>query len=554
MPNWVLENAGTDTDVISFGYPAKLWQKSSLRTAAQDLDTWLKTEYRDHRHIVFVTHSTGGLVLKQLFREEFRGLQAQGRLNSLDLSECNALWLRSRQIVHIAVPHYGGSRFMSWLAKTGYYLGYMVLPLLRLATVLTQGDKDWGHNQLLRAVQRNNPWLLELDRQTRDQQQVWDELGFPQPRIQDIVAGSDMSVPESNHSQNATVYFRGTHKTVKIPRRPNGPIVGIVGDLINGYRDGIGLTIADKTLARINDVNKATATNSLIAATDCNSESDMDRPLPVVATAVCGTQFEICEAILTSIHKGAEQAQRLVLTGTAGTGKSAVMRAVAWRLAHAYLNDPTKHPLPLFIPLQQIGADHLAATEDTWQMIWQWWGNWVTSLYPDKTFDPDWLADKMQNRSVSIILDGLDDFLINQSGFGLAGAVKMLREVNGRYKNNHQLSIIVSIRNSWHGIDRLATGPEDIFEILRLSRPQAMQLYPACSRWLSEIENPELLDQVLTPLILTNYAPDKITGIRSGAPTQAALMRDTIHTFLARTNLVGVPDSHRGDDLRSTTC
>ena len=71
MPEWVLTKAGVDCDVISFDYPSKPWERSSLEQAADDLAVWLDNEFNSHRHIIFITHSTGGLVVKQLLSNAF---------------------------------------------------------------------------------------------------------------------------------------------------------------------------------------------------------------------------------------------------------------------------------------------------------------------------------------------------------------------------------------------------------------------------------------------------------------------------------------------------
>jgi triacylglycerol esterase/lipase EstA (alpha/beta hydrolase family) len=48
MPEWVLTKAGVDCDVISFDYPSKPWERSSLEQAADDLAVWLDNEFNNH--------------------------------------------------------------------------------------------------------------------------------------------------------------------------------------------------------------------------------------------------------------------------------------------------------------------------------------------------------------------------------------------------------------------------------------------------------------------------------------------------------------------------
>ncbi len=44
MPQWVLEAAGLDLDVVSFSYPSRPWERAAIPQTADDLKTWLDTE------------------------------------------------------------------------------------------------------------------------------------------------------------------------------------------------------------------------------------------------------------------------------------------------------------------------------------------------------------------------------------------------------------------------------------------------------------------------------------------------------------------------------
>ncbi len=470
MPRWVLDNAVVELDVISFDYPAQLWERSSIEQAAHDLKTWLSTEFSGHRHLIFVTHSVGGLIVKHLLREDFRVIQRAIDAGDFDYSSSGALWLKTRHVVNIAVPHQGGAPLLTRLAWIGYFLIYPCAPLLRLIRFLTQGRKDWGRNEILVRIRWQHPWLLVLDREFTGHQEDCDRLGFPKPLIHDIVAASDLSVPHSEAAGKDPIYFRGTHASVKLPRRSSGPIVRIVADLVHRYQGEIELAIADKTLARVAEVNRLTSVRSLIDSRGPAAEQDPERPAPSVATGAFGTQSEICDRILASIDPGAEGPKRIVLTGAGGVGKSTVMRRIAWRLACAYLSDPTVKPLPLFVPLQQVTVTEVSASTYTWTGLWQWWLAWVEALYGRHGGDAVFLDRKFGQGAVTVLLDGLDDFLANHRAVGLATIADLLRGATRRYQSNPRLAIVVSVRNTIHGLETLATDPSEVYEILRLSR------------------------------------------------------------------------------------
>jgi hypothetical protein len=67
---------------------------------------------------VFVTHSSGGLVVNDMLR----GAVGDGHLAAprSDPGAPRSVWLRTRRIINIAVPHQGGAPFMTWFGKGNY--------------------------------------------------------------------------------------------------------------------------------------------------------------------------------------------------------------------------------------------------------------------------------------------------------------------------------------------------------------------------------------------------------------------------------------------------
>ncbi|MGH2669752.1 MAG: hypothetical protein ACRDH5_11670, partial [bacterium] len=364
-------------------------------------------------------------------------------------------------------------------------------------------------------------------------------MELPAPVIHDVFAQSDLSVPIEADPRERNIYFRGTHGSVKVPKQPAAPVVTIVSKLASRYLRNPALDLVDRSLMRIAEVNRVTGVHTLIGGgADAADEGVSVRKRGGSA----GTQWDVCELVAKKVHGGSEGSRRVVITGMAGVGKSAVTRMVAWRLGRLYLADPRDEtPFPLLIPMQQINlAKEEALDENAWDALWAWWARWALSLYPDQPIDTGWVEQSFRTRATAVILDGVDDFLVNHPAIGLSYLVAMLRNVSARYGENRRFSVVVAIRSGFHGLERLASDPKDVHEVLRLSVAQAREVFPACRSWLSYVQDPNLLELVLTPLILSNYEPDVEDLGQAQSLTPAAIMDQAMRTMLRRSNLVGV--------------
>lgn len=528
MPAWVLRNAGLEMDVVSFSYPSKPWHRTSIAQAAYDLKTWIATEFPDYRHFIFVTHSTGGLVVKQLLTQDYQASQGFG------------LWGETRQVINIAVPHFGGSPLLTKSANACYQVIYPCLvPVFGLARFISQGKKDWGRNSIIPALRWKNRWLLDLDAQYLDFLKQSLESNQPTPANVDIYAESDQSVPEFNDQSRQLIHIRGTHKTVKIPRRANAPIVGIVAKIISNYPQDISLSVVDRIMIRIRAGNQAAGFKALIGNVHTPDATDDLMPTPTILTGDFGSQDDVCQYVVKRITSANDRPTRIVVTGAGGVGKSTVMRMITWQLGCSYLANPASMPMPLLIPLQQVTATDFSDQTYTWERLWAWWLHWAHSLFPEDNCTMAWLEHKFNTRPVAIILDGLDDFLVNHSSISLSTIVNLLRLAVHTYSSNTALSIIVAVRNDVHGLGRLADDPSATYEILPLSKQQAIEYFPACKTWVSTVDNPKLLEKILTPLVLNNYQPTAIQSLDSKNITSAQILNQIIETFLRNSRLVG---------------
>lgn len=538
MPKWVLQKAGFDMPVISFAYPSKSWQRCSIPQAADDLRAWLETEFKDYPHLLFVTHSTGGLIVKSMLNTAAEQLFSQNQ----DVAGANpesSLWLRTRRVLNIAVPHFGGSPILSKGGSVVYRIYYFFLaPLLASMRFLSQGGLDWGKNQIIPTLTWRNPWLLNQEKdfhawlkQAKASNQLF-------PVVQDIGAKSDLSVPFSIDEGARRIYIRGTHKSIKIPRRVDAPIVQISAELLRQYAHNPAIDLVHCSLMRIALINRTLGIHQLIGSAADDLEGDEIRP--TIQNARAGTQKTVAELIIGEVRRRGLQPRKLLVTGAAGVGKTSVLRLIAWKLGQSYLEAPgASNPLPILIPMQQITIAEPTDSSYSWDMLMQWWINLGIALAPEVDWNREWLEQQFRSNPVTVILDGLDDFLQLHKSVGFSTFVKLLRDTAVRYADNPNLNIVIGIRNTLQGIERLVENPRDIHEILRLSVTQAKQVYPSCQSWIEKIRDRELMDFILTPLILSNYEPDPSCQLSAGPDSQSALLCQTVRTVLYRAGLVG---------------
>ena len=216
-------------------------------------------------------------------------------------------------------------------------------------------------------------------------------------------------------------------------------------------------------------------------------------PIPTTLAGAFGSQDEVYRLVTDRLTATNDRPTRIVVTGAGGVGKSTVMRMITWCLAREFLASPDTTPIPLFIPLQQITVTDISERTYSWEGLWVWWLQWAQSLCPEENCTTAWLEKKFESEPVAIILDELDDFFVNHPAIGLSTIVKLLRLAVHQYSSNTKLSIVVAIRNDIHGLDRLADDPSATYEILPLSRQQAIETFPACKAWLSSVKEEKII-------------------------------------------------------------
>ncbi len=193
-----MDRAGVDIDIISFCYSTALWRNMSIEDAATSLQKILEDIHATlgrtvpHQHIFFITHSTGGLVVKQ-FLVNVAEEELERAFSTEIAPKRESVIDRIRAIDHLAVPHRGASPLVTWplaLGTVAWYglFGWWMSPLMNAS------GRTWGLNRLNLQLRWNNRWVKELDDSFRKVTNSLELLAFPHPVSRDILAEQDIVV------------------------------------------------------------------------------------------------------------------------------------------------------------------------------------------------------------------------------------------------------------------------------------------------------------------------------------------------------------------------
>ncbi len=531
-PEWVAKKANSNVDALSFSYPACLWDKTSIERAAEDLEVCLTTGFSQYKFLIFITHSTGGLVVKRMLNNAFNKILEAIEEEAFSYSAFESLWFKAHKIVNVAVPHFGGDPALTSFGRRLYNLTFPVAsPFLKLIRLTTQGAADLGRNEIIDSLRFNSSELIELHEEFGMAQNSSKERKLPYPQSREISANSDVAVPTESVSDQHHA-FRGNHDSVKVPRSPSDPILEVIAQQV---RDCCGknyplLLNSKGILFKLDALNRQLGEGRLIG-----TKEELERH----PNGHKGSQQAISHKILESLKDEQKPSNQIVLTGAAGVGKSTAMRSIIWHLAFEYLMKPgPNQPVPFEIPLQLFSFDSDKAAF-SWNELWSWHEAWVTRMFPGDGFKSTEIVRYFETQAACIIFDGLDEFLTTHPDLGISPVLQAFRHAQKSYQQNPRFSMLIVCRNSLPGLERFARSRNDVFEISRLSVEQAQNQFPQSKSWLSFVKDKGLLDIVLTPLILSaleqgDIDPDKLESLCG-----TSIIRSSIYSILNRSGLVG---------------
>ena len=569
--------------ILSFGYPTWPWLKADIGTASRELRRLLIEEYSRFGHYIFITHSAGGIVVKEMLRQDLHDAcdgDAQGRLKLVP-----RIAYRTRRIFNFAVPHQGAQRLLSAILRIWILLNRVVTLYAAIKSRLGAGEERVGLNLLIRQLLYRNHWLAQLDQAYNRLLREMEVAGFPRPIMVDILGDSDSVITGETeptgsslealltHSDSEEIQTRPNHVHVHLPRHPNDLVVTIIANRIRAFAPAIQMMLAKVTHDRTieidgqDDLYALVSDDPVLGASDVRDSSEAKSEYPC-----SGSQVFVRGELSRRVKRGADRPMRYVVTGDAGVGKSVVLRRFARTLAGDVLQVRSAvNPLPMLIPMQQLPLpEHLAGTRETvhglerqilWQFIRDYWCDWAndlirTSLKITETdeeaakhitwLSPEWMDEQLARRPTVLILDGVDEFLANNPTVEVTDLVRLLDWLESMYSKNRRLSILLGVRKSLPTLNILFRSRSDVFEVLPLSIEQANLLFPGAKDLIDRVgESSARL--ILTPLVLVQLGP-RINELHDHLlRTRAGILDQAVEALIDRGNVVaGIPPSQSG--------
>lgn len=586
LPADLLSRLGADADVLAFRYPARWAEWASVRQAARDLATILSNDpFKSHRHVVFVAHSNGGVVVKRYLSDQFalsvqeldRVLDPPARFNS-DVA-MDTPWGRTRGVINFDVPHFGGAYYLTVVGTAVSLLMWPWAAGWQKVREVRQSRFGWewrgqvlGHNSIFWNLFPLNPARYWLHRRHLRQLAEMGRRWYPYPAIRDVLAdrpgvirppgrltGERDGDRDVEKDSDGRYYFRlpGDHTTVKLDRwyttaLPTGYAPGEAlallagtatpeggrGGWLGGLRDWRSVAVAEGTLrkvltTRLSALSRVGRIDRLIGSDDPSDGKH--------------SQASLLRDVRDQVRDGS---RRVHVTGAGGVGKSTVVRMFVRQTAVEYLANlfTTGHRLPVYFQLYRwklgrVEAVIRAAPENRGRELWaalvhDWCEQANKEPGTAGRFSPDWLEARLADpsRPTVVVVDSIDDFLTLHPLLTLGDFREAFRELDRWAVENPRVSVVAVTRTTLDDPPKppARLAPENLLgrdqtqpELAMMTIDDCRAMFPAVARVLDDPARPvlpEVRELLLKPLFAALFE-----GTTPDTPAGARKLADQLH-------------------------
>jgi hypothetical protein len=497
LPQRILQEARFDIDILNFRFPAGFLRKTSIITAAEALRTVLLRGLQIHyEDIIFVGHSTGGLIVKELLSLDTDGL--------LD---------RARQIINFGVPHSGSAGGLPDFVRRLAVCAEVVLsPLASVLRFASSGKYNLGRNEILSQLQHNGRFVSNLEERYVAVMQQRDDDGSSRPESieitgeDDVVAAGrfDAGNGYRAESDKSKLRIRGTHSSIK-----HRPIV------LRALK--VNLSLESIWCKRRQNVDRAVALASIRRVEIIEDSTNVETLFREIsgARASDGEDQEACfRHLQDAVHeRRRNSSRRIVVTGPMGVGKSVVLRRLCRHELHHFLEEPidADHANIIFIPIDRVSLGTDVAKLDGSSIWAQLQAQWLelanerlhSGIVPGEQHRQvtySWLMYRLRNEPTVLILDGVDEFLSQHRNISMQHFRDVLSTICDQSREG-DITVLMGVRETLLGFETLATDDNSIIRIMPLSIDTASVLLPGLADRIQTLEQADR-EAILTPLIL----------------------------------------------------
>lgn len=491
-PRKILDALGIECACLQYKYPARICQAADVRVAAKALDTILTDTLKNYSHIVFVTHSTGAIVVNELLRRNTEA--ARNAASAKQVNHAPKLLDRTRCIVNLAGAHNGGRAFarpLMWLYRLTWG------PIARLLPYVPLVGPQHGYFELGNQLQPDNPFLIRLNADSAAISLEQAAADLPRPVPFDYKAYYDGVVinGDASHKLPANIFniAYALHFLKSILRVAGSTLPErIFPQLLPGTPPPTGISSALKS-----DM----AYTSLLFVKEFDHRHRIQALLSdeIQSKETARTQQDAFNQIGDRIKRGG--ANTIVITGPGGTGKSVLMRRLAKSLAAEWLSSRASGSslLPFVINMKRLNIPTLALDDyikngsdpsHLWDIIQDAWTPVAHALRkelmhigeasvvkndPDRvstdshrpTVTREWIDDCWRSGRSVLFLDSVDEFLNSYRLLGGLDFTNLIRHLVGGAFGGAAKQIVIAVRDGesetmrlldphWVRLDRLS--------------------------------------------------------------------------------------------------
>lgn len=307
---------------LAFGYPVWPHLAGSNKKAAEKLQTKLidLKEKLDYRHLVFVSHSNGGLVVREMFRAMFDdgAIAPWRRLAANQMNDYDRLVAAARLVIDVCSPHEGARGPWKIAALAVWTMCLMTFGLCNLIRSLFPGTAKLGANSIswtlsgkdIRLHQNNKLWG-KATVQASTNKWPW-PARFAYGTEQDFYA----------QYKRALRTLSGSHYW---PHDFSHAVYRKLTKLLAHLRSSAALNFAERTCILSHQVNAQLNVTAL--------ESEQVEPAPV------GQQAQVFNYLLAQLNDPHAKVRKYLVTGIGGVGKSRLLSFLSRHITSQRLSD-----------------------------------------------------------------------------------------------------------------------------------------------------------------------------------------------------------------------